>query len=473
MPEQDLLVAPVTWLAQAAAQRGGGLASTAVFLVAFGLAVALVRPLAAVIARCGRAGVVTAGLVALGLGLWIVRHPSREPLDLMSRFDHLAFAVTAGQVLVRQPTPLRVGALAAISLALLLAHIGTLPVAVAFGTSLVGFVLLRAGRAWSDGVTAAVQGAVLVAGYAVCFAIRAEGVLLALTVQGPLAFVALRHISLVVETRRGHPASLADWACYQGFYPNSLGAVEVYDEFRSRNLVGPVAADLPGAQRRLVWGILGVATAMHLPVWPATGSATPESAALWTWSGLAYLRSALYLMSIWMMAEGAALLYGITLRPNWPRTLLAENPAQLWRAWRATMTNWLIRYVYIPLGGRDRRVVAVFGAFGVSVLWHWSGVPFLSGDPAPMHFVPILCWGLLNATAVVAWTVWRRRMGPPSPSPVRRAGRIAGTFVLGTFTVTLLGFAPADTAHFPAFLRRLTGLPPLREIAAALSSLVD
>ncbi|MCW5890018.1 MAG: hypothetical protein KIT14_05640 [bacterium] len=473
MPAQDLLAAPVTWLAQAVAQRGGGLATTAVFLLAFALAVAAIRPLVALIERLGRAGLAAAALVAVGLAVWLVQHPSREPLDLMSRFDHLVFAVTAGQVLVRLPTPWRVAGLAAVSLVVLLAHLGPLPMAVAFGTSLVGFLLLRVGLGWSDVVTTLVQGGVLLAGYATCFVIRSDNVLAGLSAQGPLAFVALRHISLVVETRRGRPASLADWACYQGFYTNSLGAVEVYDEFHGRNLAGPVQADLGGAQRRLAWGIVGVAAAMHLPVVPATGSATTETLALWGWCGLAYLRSALYLMSIWMMAEGAALLYGVTLRPNWPRTLLAENPAQLWRAWRATMTNWLIRYVYIPLGGRERRSVAVAGAFGVSVLWHWAGIPFLSGKPALIHFLPVLCWGVLNAAAVIGWGEWRRRVGPPSPSPVRRAMRIAGTFVLGTFTVTLLGFAPNDTGHFAAFLRRLTGLPPLREIAAALAGLVD
>jgi hypothetical protein len=468
MPSQDLLAAPVTWLAQAAAQHGGGLASTAVFLLAFGLAVALVAPAVALVARLGQAGVGVAAVIAVGLGAWIVTHPSREPLDLMSRFDHLVFAVTAGQALVRLPTPWRVAGIAVVSVVILLAHIGSLPMAVAFGTSLVGFALLRAGLGWSDVVTAIVQGGVLLAGYLACFVVRSENVLMGLSAQGPLGFVLLRHISLVVEMRRGRPASLADWAAYQGFYTNSLGAVEVYDEFHARNLAGPVRADVPGAQRRLVWGILGVAVSMHLPVVPETGSATVDTLALWQWCALAYLRAVIYLMSLWMMAEGAALLYGITLRPNWPRTILAENPAQFWRSWRATMTNWLIRYVYIPLGGRERRAFAVAGAFGASVVWHWSGVPFMSGDVAPIHFLPILCWGVLNATAVIAWGEWRRRVGPPSPSPVRRAMRIAGTFVLATFTVTLLGFAPNDTGHFTAFLRRLTGLPPLRDVAAAL-----
>jgi D-alanyl-lipoteichoic acid acyltransferase DltB (MBOAT superfamily) len=246
----------------------------------------------------------------------------------------------------------------------------------------------------------------------------------------------------------------------------------VYDEFHDRNLAGPVRADVPGAQRRLGWGILGVATAMQVPIWPPTGVATPDTLPLWAWCALSYFRGALFLISLWMMAEGAALLFGVTLRPNWPRTLLAENPAQLWRAWRATMTNWLIRYVYVPLGGRDRRTLSVLGAFGVSVLWHWSGIPFTTAEPTLMQFLPVLTWGVLNAVAVIGWTAWRRRMGPPSPSPLRRAGRIAGTFVLGTFTVTLLGFTVETAPHFPAFMRRLTGLPPLREIAGLLG-LVD
>jgi hypothetical protein len=472
MPSQDLFAAPFAWLVHAAAQQGGTLGGNLVFLLTFVLAVVALGPAAGLVERLGRIGVVASGVIALGLLAWIVRYPAREPLDLLSRFDHLLFVLTAGQALTQLPLPWRLGGLALLSFALLLAHIGPLAVGVAFGSSLLGFVLLQVGRRWSDALTAVVQGAVVLGGYAVCWVIRAENVLTALVVQGLVAFAALRHISLVVEVRRGRPATLADWACYQGFYLNAVGAIEVYDEFHDRNLAGPVRADVPGAQRRLAVGILGVASAMQVPIWPPTGVATPDTLALWAWCALSYLRGGLFLMSIWMMAEGAALLFGVTLRPNWPRTLLAENPAQLWRAWRATMTNWLIRYVYVPLGGRDRRTLSVLGAFGVSVVWHWAGVPFTTHAPTLMQLLPILCWGALNAAAIIGWTAWRRRMGPPSPAPARRALRIAGTFVLGTFTVTLLGFTVDTAPHFPAFMRRLTGLPPLREIAAAFG-LVD
>ena len=58
------------------------------------------------------------------------------------------------------------------------------------------------------------------------------------------------------------------------------------------------------------------------------------------------------------------------------------------------MTNWLIRYVYIPLGGNRRHQIAnIFAAFFVSTVWHCLGVVFLRPATWRADLVPIVTWG--------------------------------------------------------------------------------
>ena len=158
----------------------------------------------------------------------------------------------------------------------------------------------------------------------------------------------LRHISFVVETRRGRPAGLGNYLCYLFFYPSFIGASEIYSEFHERNLSGGVY-DYRFAGYKIVTGqlLLWVALQFTLPFEQVIQIRQPLT--LWLSVLASLLLSGLFVMGLWSTIEGLALLYGIRLRPNFPAVLTCTNPAEFWRAWRATMTNWLIHYVYIPL----------------------------------------------------------------------------------------------------------------------------
>jgi hypothetical protein len=56
-----------------------------------------------------------------------------------------------------------------------------------------------------------VQGAVLLGMFAAIWALRRWSISEALSTQGAFGFVLLRHISFVVETRRGRPAGLGNY----------------------------------------------------------------------------------------------------------------------------------------------------------------------------------------------------------------------------------------------------------------------
>jgi alginate O-acetyltransferase complex protein AlgI len=163
---------------------------------------------------------------------------------------------------------------------------------------------------------------------------------------------------------------------------------------------------------------------------------------------------------LWATIEGVALLYGFQLRPNFAGILSCENPAQFWRSWRATMTNWLIHYVYIPLGGNRRHQLRnIFAAFAVSVAWHWMGIPFFTLTPRLWDFVPIGVWGLLNAAAVAGYISFHKRgwrvLPAVAPHALRRGTKILLTACVASFTVTLLNFRPQTMDFFVSFMRRL------------------
>ena len=125
------------------------------------------------------------------------------------------------------------------------------------------------------------------------------------------------------------------------------------------------------------------------------------------------------------MIEGGALFLGVRLRPNFRGVLTATNPSQFWRAWRGTMTNWLIRYVYIPLGGNRRQQTRnILAAFVVSTIWHCAGVPFLR----PTTWQPMGS----RAAGALGDDQLRRRRIPRGGAPPPTAPAVVVTAARGT-----------------------------------------
>ena len=410
-----------------------------------------------------RAVTVFVGMVAVGLFGWIIYRPSAEIAALVGRLDHLTFCAFAGCALGRLSIPMRKWAISVGSVCILGQHIGWTPVGLVLGAAVLGFGALHV-RSWRGlWATVCVQGVILVSTFLTAWSLRTSNLLLALSTQGLFAFVLLRHLSFVVEKRRGYRGSLADYLCYMLFYPSCVGATEVYNEFHDRNLTGPARYDYRGAIQHVGSGSLQIWLALLLPVSFEATVRMPDTAMLWLGVLLLFVRSALFIMGLWAMITACACFYGVELRPNFAGILWCENPAQFWHAWRGTMTRWLIQYVYIPLGGNRRHQTRnIAAAFAVSTLWHCMGIPFLSPRVVGWTFAPIILWGSFNAAGVIAYAALRRRDWSPLSQPVlaalRRGSKILLTACFGTFTVTLLGFGPTTIDYFGSFLRTLAGL---------------
>src|SRR5262249_50602431 len=241
---------------------------------------------------------------------------------------------------------------------------------------------------------------------------------------GFFSFALFRHVSFVVESARGVPVTLGGYLCFLLFYPNCLGAMEVYNELWEHNLTTDRARDYPTAALMVANAILLLSSAAAIPTSDSQIRDSVGFVSMWTNVLVVFVRAATGSMGLWNIIEGGALFLGVRLRPNFRGVLTATNPSQFWRAWRGTMTNWLIRYIYIPLGGNRRlQTRNILAAFVVSTVWHCLGVPFLR--PAtwkPIELAPLVLWGTLNFAGVATHVVVRRQWRPVEPRSPLRAG---------------------------------------------------
>ena len=92
------------------------------------------------------------------------------------------------------------------------------------------------------------------------------------------------------------------------------------------------------------------------------------------------------------MAIGVSHMLGITLPENFNSPYRASLIDEFWDRWHMTLTRFLTRYVYIPLGGsrkgRLRTYVNILIVFLISGLWHGAEWSFV-------------IWGLMHGVAML------------------------------------------------------------------------
>lgn len=433
----------------------GGLVVLAGVLATIGLGHARLRDRSANAASTVRA---MAGVLAVGLFGWILRHPSPGFEALFTRWDHMALAGFAGLGLAGLPASWRKAGLVVVGLAIVVQYAGWQAVAGVGAACLAGTLLVRGALRDRPRVLAAVQAALFVAVYVWALDLRGSSGLAALQVQGLLAFAALRQTSFLVEAVRA-PRALLDWATYMTFYPGAFGlfgAPEVYSEFSRRNLVRNGAPDPRRAVRRVAAGAVQTWLALAIPVSVDAVLAAGGPLVAWPTAIALFIRTALAVMGGWALLDGAALFYGIQLRANFRGLLTCQNPSELWWAWRGTLTNWLVQHVYAPLGARRHAVRNIAAAFAVSFLWHIVGLPFVRADLALVQVLPIALWAAINGVGVILHVTL-----PPMPDGgvAGRAIRTVLMWALGALTPLLLHFQGPAFARFWDVFPALLGVP--------------
>jgi len=109
------------------------------------------------------------------------------------------------------------------------------------------------------------------------------------------------------------------------------------------------------------------------------------------------------------MAIGVALLFNIALPMNFNSPYKALDIQDFWKRWHITLSRFLTKYIYIPLGGnrkgKKRTYINILIIFLISGLWHGAGWTFIF-------------WGFLHGLATVVSLLWKSvgfRLNPGFP----------------------------------------------------------
>ncbi len=97
------------------------------------------------------------------------------------------------------------------------------------------------------------------------------------------------------------------------------------------------------------------------------------------------------------MAIGLAFMFGITLPLNFFSPYKAASIRVFWRRWHVTLSRFLQKLLYIPMGGNRhgmaRTIAALIGTMAIGGLWHGAGWNFV-------------IWGLLHGAFLSVNHVW-------------------------------------------------------------------
>lgn len=207
-----------------------------------------------------------------------------------------------------------------------------------------------------------------------------------------ISFFTFQALGYLFDVYRGEERAEHDWADYMlfcSFFPQMASgpisrASELLPQIKAERSF--IYEDGVAGLRLVLWGVFlkcCVADRLGLYVDVVYGNYEHFSGANCLWAAI------LYSLQIYgdfagysLMAIGIARTLGFSLVNNFQRPYLAESVSQFWRRWHISLTRWLTRYVYIPLGGsrcsRPRQYANIFVTFLVSGLWHGANWTFVA-----------------------------------------------------------------------------------------------
>lgn len=246
-----------------------------------------------------------------------------------------------------------------------------------------------------------------------------------------ISFFTFQQISWLVE-RCGQNAShrpFLDYACFITFFPQLIaGPIVMYDEWlpqlddwRERKKT----ADDFYAGAALF--ILGLAKKVLL----ADSLAVPVNQGFSQISSLdmpsAWVTAIFYMMELYFdfsgycdMARGIGRMMGFSLPENFRSPLMAVSVRDFWHRWHITLSRFLTRYIYIPLGGNRRglwrQCLNILIVFLASGFWHGANWTFV-------------VWGLLHGLAMIGETLYARIKASKEPSSADPAARKSAAWI--------------------------------------------
>ena len=159
-----------------------------------------------------------------------------------------------------------------------------------------------------------------------------------------------------------------------------------------------------------------------------------------------------------LMAIGIARTLGFNLTDNFKRPYLAVSITDFWKRWHISLTRWLTRQIYIPLGGsrcsKARTYWNILVTFLVSGIWHGANWTFIF-------------WGAMHGVLQIIEKAlgWQKYEGK---NWAVRIVRIVVTFLLVNFAWVFFRM-PNISDAFGMIAKMFTdiGMPNLSDLGAS------
>jgi alginate O-acetyltransferase complex protein AlgI len=253
-----------------------------------------------------------------------------------------------------------------------------------------------------------------------------------------LSFYTFQSIGYVVDVYVGRvraERNLLDYALYVSFFPQLVaGPIEraghMLPQYHRQRVFDPV--DWRGALALMLWGFFKkvvIADNTGPIVNKIFGLTDPSFPVIW--AGALGFAVQIYadFSGYTDIARGTARLLGIELMRNFNHPYLATSPADFWRRWHISLSNWLRDFIYIPLGGNRggpwRASWHLIATFAFSGLWHgasWNYVlwglywgflilfqRFLGWLGVTRWFPSIIKVMITFAVTCIGWVMFRER----------------------------------------------------------------
>ena len=280
--------------------------------------------------------------------------------------------------------------------------------------------------------------------------------IIGLVVPLGLSFATFRALDTLFKIRLNVFQALSfDRILYFGLFPPVLavGPIIEYEEIKleGQQTRVPLASDITIGFIRIFLGVIKVLFVSAI--------LTHIAAGLWMNGDAGFLKSwgALLVYGIFFyinfsgysdLSIGSSRLFGFKLKENFDNPYFKTNLSDFWNAWHMSLTRWVFRYVFIPLGGMrlNKQYIAIFATIMVIALWH--GLSFQMVIFGLYHGVALVIYRYLNTKRLA-------QKKPLSTNPAVKGIKILLVFVFFSISIPLQALAFNDI--FPFYSKLLPG----------------
>lgn len=295
----------------------------------------------------------------------------------------------------------------------------------------------------------------------------AGGQFTAIDILQPVAisYYTFQMITWTVDSYRGETKDVGvlDFLAYVWFFPRMiLGPITRHEEFvpqlNDRERFRP---DPENIATGFVWFTVGMSKKLLL----ASRFGAASGYGFMTLGGMSLLEgwlcSVAYTFQIYLdfsgycdMAAGVAKMFNIDIPMNFNSPYKADSISDFWKRWHISLTTFLRRYIYFPLGGnrkgKVRTYINMMAIFVISGFWHGANWTFI-------------LWGTLHGLVMIM-----ERLSGGVLNKIPKFIRIPVTFALVNIGWVL--FASPDIAQAGAFLKEMFTFDNIMPAAAFYDS---